>query len=79
MPALGPSFGVAPSGTCTCKSYLRYTSLGSILLVASSFSGVWLGIIERGTEIFPVSINTLTTLSAILADSFMTSPREPVS
>ena len=28
MPADGPSFGMAPSGTCTCMSSLRLKSFG---------------------------------------------------
>ena len=29
MPALGPSFGVAPAGTCTCRSCVRNQSSGT--------------------------------------------------
>ncbi len=61
IPALGPSFGVAPSGTCRCKSYLLYTSLSSTLIL-SSISLVVSGILSLEILNFFLSIRVLTTL-----------------
>src|ERR1051326_6545749 len=56
-PALGPSFGIAPAGTCTWK---RFSSSSDSSIPSSSACA-------------------RTHVSAICADSFITSPSWPVS
>ena len=78
IPALGPSFGVAPSGTCICKSYRLYISELSTF-IPSSLSLALLGIKSCKIGKSPLSISFFTTECAIRTDSFITSPRLPVS
>ncbi len=78
IPALGPSFGVAPSGTWRWMSKRLYTSEIVGFLPSSISFALW-GIFLGSILSCLLSIATFTTVCAMRADSFITSPRLPVS